>query len=344
METIDINQLTKLYSYEELAMIDGQLTDINNQLARQTKDLEKPDSIVQRVFVDLFGVIALYLLLFFTCDVTQAILNDRPLFGFEWLFFGPYYFFTGAPLMTRVWKSKKFLEDLSELKSDVGGLDYPPGQTCTSYGLRYENACNQEEEHPHRHPLRSKLGNGLDWILRHTIGKKLGGLLGNATCEDQGTTIATDCAETRINAIWECYIAVCGFHNITHIAADINWPNTVASGSSEFRHWDTNSTFAYELYYDAYTAIYDIGSTVFGGHGTPSNLNTSYDRTNYYSYDYATLTDSQRSVLLGYSPLPMPNWFTVEAYRPYANGTMTEEDFIRYFQLHYKEHTLDFWD
>lgn len=342
MENLSIEQLTKLYTYDELNTIDGDLDEINKQLSIQIKDMEKPDSLVQRVFVDFFGVIALYLLFFFSCDITQAIINDRGLFGFEWIFFGPYYFFTGAPLFTRIWKSKKFLEDLSDFKNI--GFEYPTDSTCSREGQIYTNSCTSHEEHPHRHPLRQKLGPKLDWLLRHTVGKSFGGLLGNATCEDQGSTIAADCANNRIDEIFDCYNFFCDQYNgIKHRATDKDWPNTVASGAAVFNGWNDYDKTAYKVYYDCYRAIYDIGSTVFGGKGAAENLNPNIDDLNYYAFNANRLFQTQGiSIPSPGARFAMPHWYQQEVFLDGAS--FDTEEFMRYFQLHYKEHMLDYWD
>lgn len=342
---MSIEQLTRLYTFDELNTIDKDLDEINKQLGKQTSLMERPDSIVQRVFVDLFGFIAMYLLLFFACDVTQAIVNDRSLFGFEWLFFGPYYFLTGAPLMTRVWKSKKFLEDLSELKSI--SLTYPDTQSCTQIGETYNENCQNAETHPHNRPLRSKLGPGIDWVLRHTIGKHFGGVLGSGSCIDQGTTLANDCAASRVQAAWDTYNFICDEYSsqIKHRATDINWPNTVASSAGEFNSWNHYDLTAYHIYYNTYIAIYEIGSTVFGGHGTPSNLNPLPDIVNYYTYNAAFLFGYfPNNIQSGDVTFTPPNWFVTNAWDEYRHHNIDYEEFIRYFQLHYQEHALDYWD
>jgi len=343
MENVSIDELTKLYTFEELNTLDKDLELINKELNKQTNLLEHPNSFIQRIFFDAFGTAVLYCFLFFTCDITQAIINDRPLFGLEWLFFGPYYFFTGAPILTRVWKSKKFLEDLTELKT--GGLEYPPDSTCTEVGTHYTNSCTSHEQHPLRHhPLRNKLGPGIDWIIRHSIGKHLGGVLGSSNCTDQGSTIGLDCAETRVEAIYQCYMFVCDTYELTHYATDKNWPNTVANNAAVFNTWNHMEKNAYQVYHDCYTSIYDIGSSVFGGHGTPSNLNTDPDATNYYSYNFAILSRQITGLKYEDAFFGYPTWYMNEAILPRQRNEMSEQDFIRYYQLHYQEHTLDYWD
>lgn len=350
MENVSIDELTKLYTFEELNTLDKDLELINKELNKQTNLLEHPNSFIQRIFFDAFGTAVLYCFLFFTCDITQAIINDRPLFGLEWLFFGPYYFFTGAPILTRVWKSKKFLEDLTELKT--GGLEYPPDSTCTEVGTHYTNSCTSHEQHPHRHhPLRNKLGRGIDWIIRHSIGKHLGGVLGSFNCTDQGSTIAKDCAYDRCLAIWNAYNLFCDQYDvIINRATDMNWPNERPwtgnmLNNAPFSSWNDHEKAAYQCYYDSYIKIYQIGSTAVGDDGVPHDLMPDYDHDNYYSFNVAVLFHSSRIEL--YNPIYLNTFFGVPVWWTNETNPIPESDmesFIRYFQLHIAEHTLDYWD
>ena len=315
-----------------------QLLTINQQ---ELKEAEKPSGIINRVFIDLFGVVGLYLMLFALCDITRTVIVGGEFFGMKWLLWGPYYYFTEAPLLTRLWESKKFLEDLSEVRT--GDFEWQEDNSCTQIGETYLKNCN--EQTLHNHPIRDKLGDGLDWMIRHTIGKHFGGILGNSNCEDQSTTIADDCAYDRIQAIWGAYNAFCDLYPtlIYHRAKDINWPNTVSNNSGDLKGWNNYEWNAYLMYYNCYLAIYDIGSTVFTGHGTPANLNPNYDSVNYYSYN--------AYILLGYEYnldyidfYPVPKWYHdwLTSYTA-SNGYGPEQrkQAIMYFQQHYKEHIFD---
>ena len=325
--------LGKLPTFEELRIVNKDLEDINETLIKTLKQDKKPDSIAGRVIVDTIGLLALYFLLFVVCDFTRAIILGTDYFGLRWMIFGPYYYITKAPFMTRIWKSKKFLEDLSQLKRDQ--IEWPVNDSCSGYGDDYIRDCNSVKDSGH-HPIRDNLGKGLDWILSHLLGGHLGKLLTNSTCEEQGNTLARECANSRINAIWHCYNFFCDQYSdlITHRAEDINWPNTAANSSGSFNNWSSSDRAAYNAYYNCYICIYDIGSTLFGGHGTPSNLNPAVDTVNYYSLNPDTLWQS----------FNRPNWFTNEAFIPYTHGEMSRQDYMRYFQLHYQEHLLDYWD
>ena len=316
-------KVLKAATFEEIAQTNRELEKIYAELTKQTKIEEKPSGIADRVFIDLFGFVAIYLLLFFTCDITRSIVLGQDLFGLKWLFFGPYYFFTCAPLMTRIWKSKKFLEDLSEAKD---GIEYDPSKTCTHEGHVYELACKADEDHPHQHPLRDHLGSGLDWVIRHTLGKAFGGVLGNATCQDQADTIARDCADSRVTRAYNAYTFLCSQYGVSHIAS-INLPNTSGSANDQTRNWDDGSKVAYQAYYDVYVALYDIGLESLGNDDRPKNLNPRYDSTNNYCYNAATVFRSN----LFYAP----PWFVAEG--GFDKGPC-------YFQDNYERHLLDYWD
>ena len=317
----------RLIKFGEADIINSDLEKIYGVLEKQLKQEKKPNSLVGRVFTDGFGIVILYLLLFFLCDLTRAGLTGGGYFGFKWLFFGPYYFFTKAPLMTRIWKSKKFLEDLADTKRD-GGIDYDPSRTCTQEGDIYRVACERDESHPHNHPVREKLGGGLDWVLRHTIGKHFGGLLGNATCEDQGTTIGQDCADNRLNRAWDCYLFICQQYQVGGQATDIDMPNLEESGqNSIMRDWDDKSKYAYLAYKDVYVALYDVGSTHVGAYGRPTNLNPTFDTSNNYCIN--------ASFLFGTGLFARPNWWI-------QGGGTTQP--VCYFQNNYMDHYLDYWD
>ncbi len=326
---MEASTVGKLATYDELKEVNKSLEQIYRELSKQTKDLEKPSGIADRVFVDIFGVIAMYLLLFFTCDITRSIVTDEELFGLKWLFFGPYYFFTSAPLMTRIWKSKKFLEDLAEVKNE--GLEYDPQRTCTAEGATYTAACNLDEDHPNRHPIKDNLGQGLDWILRHTVGKHFGGILGNGTCGDQGATIAADCADQRATRAYDAYTFFCEQHGVANVAQP-DQPNWAQGAPSDFHQWDTRSQQAYQAYYDVYVAIYNVGSSLHGTNSRPTNLNPLYDRTNNYCFNAKTLFSLMITTSSGFG---QPPWWIAE------HG---QEQGPCYFQDNYKNHLLDYWD
>lgn len=327
MEQVDLN-------YDELAALqrrktNKELDEVLKMMKKEFKYEKKPNSWVQRIFIDVFGAIVLYLFLFVACDFTRSVFTGSELFGFKWIIFGPYYFITDAPLLTRIWKSKKFLEDLSEVRQD---LRWPDTRSCSDIGDSYEAGCRIANI-PHRHhPIRDHIGDGLDWVIRHTIGKHFGGILGNATCEDQGTTIGRECVRDRVQAAWDCYIFLCDIYDVSHRAEDINWPNTVASHAGYFNTWDDKSKQAYQPYYDCYTNLYDIGSTVIAGTGEPSNINTDPDPAlNCYRYPSSN----------GYWYMNKPPWY--QSYLSDLIHTGTAETPC-YFQQNYKQHMLDWWD
>lgn len=330
-------------SFDELqtARTNYELEQVVDELNKQLANANKPTGIVDRVFVDLLGAGVLYFLLFTVCDITRSIITGGDFYGFKWLVWGPYYYFTGAPIMTRIWKSKKFLEDLSEAKNE--GLEYDPSRSCLIIGEAYNTAC-QIDTNSQKHPVRDKIGDTVGWVIEHTIGKAFGGLLGNATCSEQGTTISRDCSTRRAQEIYACYLFFCSQYtdiNPDHVATDYNWPNSVADGAAVFNNWNVYEKTAYKYYHDAYCKIFDIGSGFFGQTGEPNNLYPFFDNVNYYAYNVKDM------YLGGVSNQPVfsvPPWWTAEA-TPLLNGTTQQsEEFIRYFQDHYLQHTLDFWD
>lgn len=301
----------KLKTYNDyMSEINQELVDMDKILNKELYQSNRPSSIINRVFTDVFGVLGLYLMLFILSDFTRVILAGDSLHGIKWLFWGPYYYITDAPLLTRVWESKKFLKDLSEVRGDVD-FAWPENNSCTDVGNTYKKNC-EEAGSQHTHPIKDKLGDGLDWLIRHTVGKHFGGFLGNGNCTDQSTTIAADCAYDRIRAAWGAYNGFCDIYPtlVTHRAMDINWPNTVSMSSGDMSHFSDHDKTAYQMYYDIYTAIYDIGSTIFTGHGTPENLNPDYDTTNYYSYNAEHLWgfDSLHAPSIKFEPVP--SWYS----------------------------------
>lgn len=316
--------LGRLARFEEARVINTDLDKIYDVLEKELKQSQKPDSIIGRFVVDGFGLLALYVLMFVLCDFTRSALTDGPYFGFKWIFFGPYYFFTKAPLLTRIWRSKKFLEDLAAFHNTQ--VDWPNARTCTSIGNSYTAGCNNAEEH-HNQPVRDHLGKGLDWILSHVLGDGIGKFLTNSTCAQQGTTIAHMCASDRLNAAWNCYLFVCQQHGVTHIAPQINYPNSSGDYNAQTQNWDSVSKDAYSPYYWVYTAIYDVGSTIIGNDHTPVNLNPDYDADNNYCYNAGYLFENH---LFG-----VPPWWIAEG------GPDKDKC---YYQQHYTNHELDYWD
>jgi hypothetical protein len=317
-------QLSKLVTYEQYNEVDNDLQKIYKLMEKEFKQSKKPNSFAQRMFVDLFGVVVLYVTFFFLCDLTRSVLTDSGFFGIKWLFFGPYYFFTGAPFMTRIWRSKKFIEDLAEFRD--ANVQWQNNTTCTTIATNYTTGCNSEQRRPN-HPIRNNLGGGLDWVISHVVGNgALGGIIGESTCEEQGDTIGRTCADDRCTAAYNCYQFFCSVNNITHVCARQNSPNDPGTFDQQTRGWDDPSKYAYSMYYAVYTAIYRTGSIAHGGNFTPSDLNPDLDTVNQYCIN----------------PRPYfgviftaPNWFITE------DGMNKGPTF---FQQNYKNHELDYWD
>lgn len=324
--------LGELYKYGAPLLINKDLNDMYKLMEKEFKYEKKPDSIVQRLFIDAFGVIVLYVFFFFLCDFTRSGIKHSSFYGIKWLFFGPYYYITKAPIMTRIWKSKKFLEDLAEAKS--GDLEYDPQKTCTQEGAYYRLGCEKEENHPHRHPVRDNLGKGLDWVIRHTIGQHFGGVLGNATCQDQATTIARDCADQRLMKAWNCYLFVCAQHGVEYVAPSIDYPNTPSILSIQTSGWDDRSKQIYGLYYGVYTALYDVGSAGAGSNSRPTNLNPVFDVANNYCINGNTLFSYP------VHETPSPSGFGTPPWYDRNQGVLD----VCYFQNNYTNHLLDYWD
>jgi len=319
--------LTRLAKFGEAKIINTDLENIYKVLEKELKQEKKPDSLIGRFVVDGFGLLALYVLLFVLCDFTRSILTDSGFFGFKWIIWGPYYFFTKAPLMTRIWKSKKFLEDLSDTKR--GGLVWPNDESCSAVGQIYNAACSREQS-THRHPVRDSLGSGLDWILSHLLPDSVGQFINNNSCYQQGTTIADTCSEDRLQEAFDCYVFVCQAHGLEKTAS-INAPNHTGTFEQQTSGWDDYSKKAYQVYYNVYTSIYLIGSSLNGGDETPENLNPATDYTNRYCYNVDILFYTAPNVF------GVPPWYTEAR----LNG---EVDGPCYYQNHYKEHQLDYWD
>lgn len=317
-------QLDRMVKFGEAEIINNDLNKIYGVLEKELKQSKKPDSIIGRVVVDSFGLIVLYGLLFTVCDFTRAMLTDGPFFGFKWLFFGPYYFFTKAPLMTRVWKSKKFLEDLSDFKKT--DYQWPNERTCSSIQDSYTAGCNSEQN-TNRHPVRDHLGHGLDWILSHLLGGRLGKFINNSTCEEQGNTLGHVCANDRVTAAYDCYVFFCSAYGISKVF-DKNDPNGSGSFDDQTLGYDGHTKEAYRKYYEVYTAVYDIGRQNFGNSThVPDHLNPTFDSFNQYCYNAGALFDA--------NIFAQPRWY-VE-----ANGSHQGPCF---FQQNYGAHTLDYWD
>lgn len=320
-------QLSRLVTYEQYKEVDSDLDKIYKLMKKEFKHSKRPDSFVQRAFTDIFGVFILYITFFFLCDFTRSVLLRSDFYGIKWLFFGPYYFFTGAPLMTRMWRSKKFLEDLSEFRGSE--LNWPDNRSCTQASNDYVTDCNSHERNPHHHPIREKLGGGLDWLITHFLRKSgLGSMLGNSTCEQQGNTVTEQCSNDRVKALWDCYLFFTSVNDVPRVADNINNPTIAGGLPSQTIHWDQRSYMAYEIYYNAYWTIYDLNNTLLASHPfTPTHYNPNFDSTNNYCYDALVL-------FMGGLFVP-PNWFI-------QGGGYHQP--VCYYQQNYKSHQLDYWD
>lgn len=319
--------------------INDDLEALDRDLNKEMYQAKKPDSFVGRVFTDLFGVLGLYIMLFILADFTRVVLTGGSLYGIKWLFWGPYYYLTDAPLLTRIWESKKFLKDLAEVENNQD-FAWPEDKSCTDIGNIYQHNCQNQTVR--NHPIKDKMGDGLDWLIRHTIGKSFGGILGNGDCEDQGTTIAHDCAVDKVQALHAAYVAFCNLYpDLINIVGDVNAPNTPGGDPSGL--WGNEySVAAYQMYYDGYLRIFDIGIQGHGSDDYPENLNPMYDDYTFYCFNAAKLwgmngfggTD-------GYSYLnfPIPAWY----WSP-GQGIWGSTDYKfnqMYFQLNYKDHIYD---
>lgn len=324
-----------------LADINKQLVDMDKVMNEELYQSNKPDSIVNRVFVDLFGVFGLYIMLFILSDFTRVVLTGGSFYGLKWLFWGPYYYFTGAPLLTRLWESKKFLKDLAEVEKDADFV-WPENQSCTQIGNTYEKNC--EDGTVKNHPIKDKMGDGLDWLIRHTIGKHFGGILGNGDCQDQGTTIAHDCAVDKVQALYDAYNAFCDMYPtlIYHRGSDINWPNGVSNRDGE-NFWNGYEKAAYNAYYDGYLAIFDTGSPIHTSTDFPTNLNPSYDNVSFYCYNANKVLGigNYHGGLQYQYPLTwqIPSWYPDFSW--YSTDSTDYKSNQMFFQLNYKDHIYD---
>lgn len=333
---IKFNDIEQAMQLKTLKNFEGQVTNYES----------KPTGIADRVFIDIVGFIAIYFLFFLGCDITRNVITGQGFFNLYYIFWGPYYYITKAPLMTRYWKSKKFLKDLSELENEQ--IDWPLSETCQAVGATYEGNCDAYGGDT-RGPIRKNLGAGLDWILRHTIGTHFGGLLSAGSCTDQGNVITAQCADDRLQAIWDCYNFVVDTYTDMYDlqrAGDIDWPNKYSSYAPSFNagvfySWNDHSRNAYAAYQQAYCALYDIGSATWQGSGRPDNLMPNYDSTYYYSYFAEGLFgDVVWHGFIQTAIFDQPPWYRSNAWQ-YATGSELR---ARYFQTHYKEHLLDYWD
>lgn len=323
-----------------MSEINQNLADIDKVMNKELYESNRPSGIVNRIFADVFGVIGLYLMLFILADFTRVVLMGGSFFGIKWLFWGPYYFITKAPLLTRIWESKKFLKDLAEVKNDEN-FAWPEDKSCTQVGEIYYDNCNNQVVR--NHPIRDKMGDGLDWLIRHTIGKHLGGIFGSSDCEDQSTTIADDCAKDKVKALFAAYNGFCDLYPtlITRRATDINAPNAGGSPTvAPYSNWNQYENAAYTMYYEGYLRIYDIGNSIHTSDDYPSNLNTAYDGYTFYCYNANKLWGLNGFVppnSYAYLNFPVPTW-----YYPDGIGGSNDYKFNQtYFQMNYKEHLFD---
>lgn len=327
-----------------MAEINRNIEDMDKVMNEEYQQSQRPSGIVGRIFTDVFGVLGLYLMLFILSDFTRVILTGGSLFGIKWLFWGPYYFFTGAPLLTRIWESKKFLKDLAEVESDQD-FAWPDNRSCTQVGQIYEKNCNDQTVR--NHPIKDKMGDGLDWIIRHTIGKHFGGILGSSNCEDQSTTIADDCARDKVQALFAAYNAFCDLYPtlITRRETNINSPNAGGSPTvPPYSNWNEYENAAYVVYYEGYLSIYDIGNSLHTSNDYPTNLNTAYDSVSFYCYNANRLFglgnySPGQNGSFAYLGLTPPSWYPV--YYAMDPQGQDYEEYQKYFQLHYKEHMFD---
>ena len=322
--------------------INTELADMDKIMNKELYESNRPDSIINRVFADIFGVIGLYLMLFILSDFTRTILTGSGLFGVKWIFWGPYYYLTKAPLLTRMWESKKFLKDLSEVEGDAD-FAWPENQSCYAIGQTYETNC---KDHTTRnHPIRDKMGDGLDWFIRHTIGKHFNGIFGSDNCEDQGTTISHDCAIDKVNALFAAYNGFCDLYPtlIFHRATSPNWPNGSSNDGGE-TYWNDFERAAYNVYFEGYNMIFDTGSSLHTSTDWPTNVIQGYDSVSFYCYNanrawglgnYAGGTDDFGYLNWGY----IPSWYPSQGW--YDTNTPEYKEQQMYFQLNYKDHVYD---
>lgn len=108
-----LNNGSKYTNMLQLKIYD-ELKDIERDVHPKTFTMEyqDPGGWIRRGISDIFGVIIGYGLAFIIADFIRSTITHTPLFSLGWMYFGPMYYISGAPLLTSLWKSEVvFYED-----------------------------------------------------------------------------------------------------------------------------------------------------------------------------------------------------------------------------------------
>jgi hypothetical protein len=117
----------QLKTYETLKQIEE---DIRPPLV---KVKEKPyQSWLSRLFTDILGVSVGYIGFFFILNFIRSGITRTPLYSWYWMYFGPWYYFTKAPLLTNEWQAEESL------------LQDAEGNTCLQDARNNFENCRNE--------------------------------------------------------------------------------------------------------------------------------------------------------------------------------------------------------
>lgn len=107
-----------------------------NDMQRENNiNLNRPQSPLQRILVNVVGFVALNAVTFLVTDIIRgAVTGKRP--GIWWFFYGPWYYITSAPLINRIVTVRRFFKELKD-----GGLDIKP---TDEEKFQHEGRCNDD--------------------------------------------------------------------------------------------------------------------------------------------------------------------------------------------------------
>lgn len=114
----------QLQTYKKLVEIEK---DIRPPLVETIN--KEPQSWLSRIIADFFGVFIGYIGFFFILNFIRSSITHTPLYRWYWMYFGPYYFITKAPMLTNEWTREE------ELINDV------EGSTCLQNAKNNYETC-----------------------------------------------------------------------------------------------------------------------------------------------------------------------------------------------------------
>ena len=131
-------------NYEELYRIEEDIRPREFNYERRD-----PGTLLNRVVTDVAGLFIGYIGFFLIANLIRSTITKQPLYNMYWMYFGPYYYLTGAPFLTQSWETQSRL------------LEHAEGNECIQYTEEGYQSCTANGGsifHCEKQKLKTRLG------------------------------------------------------------------------------------------------------------------------------------------------------------------------------------------